>query len=259
MMRMTKRAFSLVELSIVLVILGLLVGGVLSGQSLIRAAELRAVSTDLSKINTAFYTFRDKYFALPGDMTNATQFWGAANATPATCRTTSGTTAATCDGNGDGLVGTADGGTTYSEVFHAWKQLANAGLMEGNYTGVACSPGIVCSTPGTNVPRVKISNAGVSVTNISAITSAADPNWFVSPYGNFLWYGGVVAGAEPGLTIFKPEELWNIDTKLDDGVPSTGRILVQKIGAPNCFMSSGAAYNLSNTTQACHIIYLLKI
>ncbi len=242
-----------------LVILGLLVGGVLSGQSLIRAAELRSVSTDLTKINTAFYTFRDKYFMLPGDMSNATQFWGAANPTPATCRTTSSTTAATCDGNGDGLVGTADAYATYSEAFHSWKQLANAGLMEGNYTGVACAGSIACSTPGTNVPRSKISNAGVVVTHLGAVSITTEPNWFAGSYGNFLWYGGAAPAAETQGLIFKPEELWNIDTKLDDGIPNTGRIIVQKSGAPNCFVSAGAAYNLSNTTQACHIIYLLKV
>lgn len=58
-----KRGFSLVELSIVLVILGLLTGGILAGQSLIRAAELRAVSTEYSRYATAVQSFRDKYFA----------------------------------------------------------------------------------------------------------------------------------------------------------------------------------------------------
>src|ERR1700712_5143764 len=69
-----QHGFSLVELSIVLVILGLLVGGVLSGQSLIRAAELRSVTTEYQRYTTAVGTFRDKYFALPGDMNNAASF-----------------------------------------------------------------------------------------------------------------------------------------------------------------------------------------
>ena len=89
------RAFSLVELSIVLVILGLLTGGILAGQSLIRAAELRAVTTEYQRYVAAVQTFRDKYMALPGDMPNAIAFWGAAHATPATCQTTSSTTSAT--------------------------------------------------------------------------------------------------------------------------------------------------------------------
>ena len=69
--------FTLVELSIVLVILGLLVGGVLTGQSLIHAAELRAVTTEHDKFVTAINTFRDKYMALPRRMSNAVRYWGA--------------------------------------------------------------------------------------------------------------------------------------------------------------------------------------
>ena len=95
-----KNAFSLVELSIVLVILGLLTGGILGGQSLIRAAELRSVSTEAARYTTAVYSFRDKYMALPGDMPNATAFWGAAP--DCSAQTASG--ASTCNGNGDGML-----------------------------------------------------------------------------------------------------------------------------------------------------------
>ena len=80
------RAFSLVELSIVLVILGLLVGGILAGQSLIHAAELRAVSSEYQRYRTAIYAFRDKYLGLPGDITTATNFWGAADGSTGTTR-----------------------------------------------------------------------------------------------------------------------------------------------------------------------------
>jgi len=72
-MNCKRSAFTLVELSIVLVILGLLVGGTLTGQSLIHAAELRSVVKDYEKYKTAMHVFEDKYFALPGDMTNATE------------------------------------------------------------------------------------------------------------------------------------------------------------------------------------------
>jgi prepilin-type N-terminal cleavage/methylation domain-containing protein len=65
-------AFSLVELSIVLVILGLLVGGVLSGQSLIRAAALRSVTNDYSRYSAAVNTFKDKYFPAPATAPVAT-------------------------------------------------------------------------------------------------------------------------------------------------------------------------------------------
>ena len=63
--------FTLIELSVVLVIIGLIVGGVLVGQDLIRAATLQAQITQIQKFNTAANTFRLKFNALPGDVANA--------------------------------------------------------------------------------------------------------------------------------------------------------------------------------------------
>ena len=83
-----QRAFSLVELSIVLVILGLLTGGILAGQSLIRAAELRSVTNEFQRYIVATQSFRDKYFAAPGDITDAHRFWTSAggNGANAACQ-----------------------------------------------------------------------------------------------------------------------------------------------------------------------------
>lgn len=60
-----RRAFSLVELSIVLVILGLLVGGILAGRALIHASELRGVHTEFNQYKTAVMAFRNKYLLYP--------------------------------------------------------------------------------------------------------------------------------------------------------------------------------------------------
>ncbi len=62
-----KKGFTLVELSIVLVIIGLLIGGVLKGQSMIENAKLKRVKTDIDGIVSAAYGYQDKYNALPGD------------------------------------------------------------------------------------------------------------------------------------------------------------------------------------------------
>ena len=121
--RVSSQAFSLVELSIVLVILGLLVGGVLSGQSLIRAAELRSVTRDITRYTTATYTFRDKYFSIPGDMTSATSFWGTDNVS---CPNGGGSTG-TCNGNGDGAIGDPAGVGNICENQEFWRQLGLAG------------------------------------------------------------------------------------------------------------------------------------
>ena len=68
----TRAAFTLVELSIVIVIIGLLIGGILGGQSLIHASELKSVISDFQKYQSAITQFRTQYNAWPGDMPNAT-------------------------------------------------------------------------------------------------------------------------------------------------------------------------------------------
>src|ERR1700733_13388871 len=67
-----ESGFTLIELSVVLVIIGLIVGGILVGQDLIKAAETRAQITQIEKYNQAVNTFRSKFGAIPGDMAVST-------------------------------------------------------------------------------------------------------------------------------------------------------------------------------------------
>ncbi len=202
-----QTGFSLVELSIVLVILGLLVGGILAGQSLIRASELRAVSTEYNRYNTAISAFRDKYFAIPGDFANASGFgWGSYNG----------------NGNGQLDLSTTAGSNESSTI---WVQLAAAGLIEGSYTNVAATSTSVCGTmtAGTNNPRSKMNSAGWNALYLGAvdITSLI---YYQGSYGNvFVFGGGTTCGTATATTgLLKSEEAWNIDTKMDDGKPDSG-------------------------------------
>lgn len=250
-----KKGFSLVELSIVLVILGLLVGGVLTGQSLIRAAELRSVTTEFTRYTTAMGSFRDKYFALPGDMTNATSFWNAAATCPGVAATA---VAGACNGDGNGLM--TNGAATSNEIFGAWEQLAFAGLIEGSFTGNSGDATAAGFTTiiGTNIPRSKLSNVGWFLFGWGNIT-IADPNLFDGNYGNAIQLNG-----PPPL---KPEEAWNIDTKLDDGRPATGSVVSNEnqggTGTTNCsnlaasttVSLTASVYSLANTGNLCTLTF----
>lgn len=253
-----KHGFSLVELSIVLVILGLLTGGILAGQNLIRAAEMRSITTQLSSYMTAAQTFRDKYFAIPGDFKDATKFWGSAGgsglATDAACDPSTATAPATCNGNGDGQVEDVIVGTNH-EPFLFWQQLANAGLIEGSYTGVTGTGSTRDHNIGENAPASRISTIGFSTRTMGDRTSA-DTFYFEGSYGNVFHVGG----ESPQLTTeraFSPEENWNIDTKMDDGRPAIGNVRVMK-SHTGCHTSTTPAtseYNLTVTSKECSFTF----
>lgn len=251
-----QRAFSLVELSIVLVILGLLVGGILAGQSLIRASELRSASTEFSKYSTSMSVFRDKYFAWPGDMTNATDFW-TAQAVPASCATTPSTTQATCNGDGNGQISYT--ASSSNEMYRLWQHLANAGLIEGIYNGVSSTPspaGFGC-VPGTNCPLSKVTKASWSMRYTG--TTISHGQWFDGTYGNALFFGDSLSGSTYSARgVLSPEEAWNLDTKMDDGRPAQGKVVAWKnlVNAGCTTNDTNAAdFVLTTTTKVCALIF----
>src|ERR1700690_34231 len=125
-----KSGFTLVELSIVLVIIGLIIGGVLVGRDLISAAEIRAQISQIEKYQTAVNTFRVKYGYLPGDIPDpaASQYGFGARGTYAG------------EGDGDGVIkgvlsnvnapGNVNGLLPFSgETEMFWVDLSKAGLI----------------------------------------------------------------------------------------------------------------------------------
>lgn len=219
----SKHGFTLVELSIVLVVIGLIVGGILAGSDLIKAAELRSVISDAEKYRTAIYAFRTKYRALPGDMRNATKYWGAANSDPAICKATASNGKETCDGDGNRMISTIFDTTTYYEWFRFWQHLANAELIGGAYTGVAGSGGLADANIGQNVPAGKIDGSGWTPRYLGYY--GGDSVWFAASYQNFLVFGSEAPNWSTNDKILTPAETFSIDQKIDDGKPGKGGII----------------------------------
>ncbi len=114
-----QSGFTLIEIAIVLVIIGLLLGGILKGQELITQGRIRNVSNDLQSMTAAINLYQGRYLALPGDDSGAAARWPAA-----------GTVPAATSGNGDGVIaGTYDATTGESSQF--WLHLRRAGLVGG--------------------------------------------------------------------------------------------------------------------------------
>jgi prepilin-type N-terminal cleavage/methylation domain-containing protein len=248
-----QSGFSLVELSIVLVILGLLTGGILGGQALIRAAELRSVSADFSRYQTAAMTFRDKYFALPGDMSNATAFWGAADSGDGLgndCTDIASNSPSTCNGNGNGLVE-----SNSPESFRFWQHLANAALIEGSFTGrTGGALGTWIVNAGLNSPSSKISSSAWSFRWIGP--QSGDANTWARDYGQGYGFGrsGSYYTLDP---ILSSVDTWNIDTKIDDGKPGLGRLVVYSVNVCSNTTDGNnvnAEYLLNSTTTGCSFL-----
>lgn len=263
---MNKRAaFSLVELSIVLVILGLLVGGVLAGQSLIRASQLRAVSTEHQRYITAMNSFRDRYFALPGDFANATRVWGQQSdgaAAVAFCSNTSGAALSVngaCDGNGNNLMNNATGSATggiSGEKHQAWRQLALAGLIEGTFTGLSNPDGTGNGdVAGSNAPQSKLGPAGWSAEHRTGPATYS----YAIEYGNSLMFGTLNGTNSPLMgAAIRPVEAWNIDSKIDDGKPGRGRVIARFFDTCADSMTNSdldGDYRLSNSAIVCAFFF----
>lgn len=264
-----RHGFSLVELSIVLVILGLLTGGILAGQSLIRAAELRSVTAEGAGYFTAVHSFRDKYWNLPGDMPNATVFWGVAdgNGADIACRDKPTTDGKTCNGNGNGAINNSP----VLEWLRVWQHLADAGLIEGNYTGtLATFSGYSANTVGgVNSPRSKMANMIWGATGDSAAIPGSTTAPALNPANLILSVTANNASVSVADSLgLKPENAWNLDMKLDDGSPMTGRVVAVKGDGTNTFCTTaagtappgdaGSTYRLTNNNRDCAIYLLIQ-
>jgi len=120
-MKQKQSGFTLIEIAIVLVIIGLLLGGVLKGQELINSAKVKNLATDFKNIPVYIYGYQDKFRALPGDDIAAVSHVGAT---------------AGHNGNANGVInGAWDSATPADETQMFWEHIRLAGLATGPTTG----------------------------------------------------------------------------------------------------------------------------
>ncbi len=244
----TNKGFTLVELAIVLVIIGLIVSSVLVGQDLIKAAQLRATTRQFQEFQVGVNTFIGKYNGIPGDMTVATA-------------TTFGLTGSGAGGDGDGTIeslpATSTIATYVGEVQNFWSHLTTSGkeLISGTFAGkINCTA--ACTT-SNDFPAMKIGSAGWGVYGVSGV--------------NYLLAGATsptaasATAATATSDVFIPLDAYNIDAKIDDGLPASGDIMAGSTGAtfvatlaPAAACVTSAAYVLTTATAACNLQFKLQ-
>jgi len=201
--------FTLVELSIVMVIIGLLVGGILVGKDLVKSAEIRSQISQIAEYNTAVNTFKIKYNYLPGDMppTEATAI-GFSNVYTVTTRD------GVIIGNGNGFVEDnilpnphLGGYANYErgELIFFWQDLESADLIHPNMLGTSPEP---------------IAKFGQG--NFVLVDELNHQNTFLIQ--KTLPDLHVISGSNI-YTPFSPLEAQAIDSKIDDGKPGVGRVV----------------------------------
>ena len=191
--RKRQSGFTLIEIAIVLVIIGLLLGGILKGQELIAQGRIRNVANDFQSVTAAVNLYQDRYRALPGDDPSAATRWTASGSI-------------TTDGNGDGTIGS---GTAATPAYNStsptdesrlfWQHLRLAGLIGGPTTtgavGTANPPNAVSGVTGVQNSAFGIIGLVVCSSNLPAKIAQAIDSQFDD--GNAT--SGTVRGA-PGTT-----------------------------------------------------------
>lgn len=263
MKRDAVKGFSLLEVAIVMVIIGLIVGSVLAGQSMIRAAHMQTMLGEYDANIKAVNEFKDKFLALPGDMNNAESMWGS---DPAGCPGVASTAphAATCNGDGSGTIGSSDFSGNLSnsaEWFRAWQQLSDAGMVPSAYAGTKGAGGAQESVPLQNVPGSGLPGAGWTLLYYSQTTDSA--SLWGGSYGHVLMLGGFTAGAIARAPVLTASEASAIDQKIDDGNPGLGNIRAWRSALlPGCTTDAGtqtsqAYVPTTGAGYACSLLFLM--
>ena len=266
-MQQKTSAFTLMELSIVLAVVGMIVGAITVGRTMADAAALQGVISDFDRYRTATMAFRDKYKALPGDMMNASTVWTADPGCPAPTASDAFITT-TCDGNGNGFIGDSSGDplgaqASYGETLFFWQHLANEQFIDIPYNGrlSTASNGI---TPGVNVPKSKMTTASFSV-RFFPTNDGVSANYFPAAYNHVFFLGAFssTATAYQSPAYFaglSADDAKAIDLKIDDGRPGLGKVLApNNTGLSSCAstnVATSAVYDASQPAPNCSLIFV---
>lgn len=225
--------FTLTELSVIIILTGMIVIGLVGGKSLVRGLKIKSIITQTNSFISSIDTFKLKYKGIPGDLEDAFNYWGF------DCSKND----YECNGNGDEKIEHTNSPLN-NEGLRAWQHLSLSKIINESYTGTGKTLGdrTECQL-GINSPKSSITDVGFFLNN-----------WKDSEYNSINT--GTSKNCEEGF--LTPLELFKIDKKYDDGNPADGFIKPQKSAVSNCYSDETKKYILEEKTQACNLIYEIR-
>jgi prepilin-type N-terminal cleavage/methylation domain-containing protein len=265
-----KKAFTLIELSIVLIIIGLLVAGVVGGAGLIKSSQLRSVITEVGGYNVAVNAFQTQFSQLPGDLKSPLTKTIRNDADSADLVVGVG-------GDEDGKIYFVDQHSSSAEAIiegqNAWWQLMSSNIVDEelvptvetgtfnlSYTAVDATDALV---GGTHIPASR--TEGVSwIFDYAATTTGGDEaNVLIATNGVAITTVSnpaaipPVSGNAQVQNAFTPSDALSIDAKIDDGKPLLGDVRVSPVNEVNCEAVGSYLANIS--TLECALQFVIGI
>ena len=222
-MKSQQSGFTLVEIAIVLVIIGLLLGGVLKGQELINSAKVKNIANDFRVIPTYIYAFQDKFKALPGDDSGVVNHVSGA---------TLATTPAGTIGNGV-INGNWNSTTAADETVQFWAHVRHANLAAG-------------STDLANMAEFEPRNSVGGRIGISSL-SAGQPHITGMPGGSYQICSKAILG----------KFARQLDVQMDDGNTATGsmRTVLDTVAIGTAAPAMTATFPDESTTHTVCMVF----
>lgn len=282
-----SRGFTLIELSIVLIVIGLIVGAVVLGKDLIKSSAIGATITQLDKYNAAVAAFSDKYGYLPGNILSTK----AQNFGLYYCSGSLSNTMACGDGGGvirgSSTSTTADGGSFGGEIAMFFLHLSQTGLIDGFYGAGGADVTISGATTtvgaggsSSSFPAVTANTTIKTTSEIIPMARMGGGNYFTIASinrTNYYVLAGIsslnTTGTVTSTNNLSPTDAYMFDSKIDDGLPASGTVYALDTATTALSANSGAgittqsanscvtgtAYNIKSSNNASTLLCSLRI
>ncbi|MDA0781580.1 MAG: prepilin-type N-terminal cleavage/methylation domain-containing protein [Rickettsiales bacterium] len=245
-----QKGFSLVELSVVVAIIGVIVAAVIGVKQIYDSAKIRRISTEITSYVSSINTFKQEYGYWPGDLPQAVAFW---TATPK-----SGVNIT--NGNGDNVI-TLDVWQN-NEDLYSWAHLSGSELIpERTYSGLVSDAGVTHYNAGVNIP-ISVAFKNMVFSFFSFIVT--EDNYIYKEIGGVkLRVSGLDNVGRPwnNANSLAAKQVQAIDVKIDDGKADSGNLITHTDVGGSCttapYNAPAASYNLSSTAKDCIMEFYL--